>query len=88
MDLEFDISKCKLLYTEWINKVLLNSTGNSIQYPVIKHNEKEYEKEHIYIYLSLNHFAEQQELAQHCKSTILQQNKCLKIKVCMSTRHV
>ena len=36
MDLEFGISKRKLLYIEWINnKVLLYSTGNYIQYPVI-----------------------------------------------------
>ena len=27
--------------------VLLYSTGNDIQYPVIKHNGKEYEKEYI-----------------------------------------
>ena len=34
----------------WIsNKVLLNSTENSIQYLVINHNGKEYEKEYIYI---------------------------------------
>ena len=33
-------------YIEQINsKVLLYSTGNYIQYPVINHNEKEYEKE-------------------------------------------
>ena len=44
---EFGISRCKLfLYIEWINnKVLLYSTGNYIQYPVINHNGKEYEKE-------------------------------------------
>ena len=43
---EFGISRCKLLYTEWIyNKVLLYSAGNHIQYPVIKYNGKEYEKE-------------------------------------------
>ena len=37
--------RCKLLYIEWINnKVLLYSTGNYIQYPVINHNGKEYEK--------------------------------------------
>ena len=44
----------------WIsNKVLLNSTENSIQYLVINHNGKEYEKEYIYIYIyvKLNHFA-------------------------------
>ena len=40
---EFGISGCKLLYTAWINnKVLLYSTGNYIQYPVINHNGKEY----------------------------------------------
>ena len=42
MDWEFGVSRCKLLYTEWINnKVLLYSTGNYIQYPVINHNRKE-----------------------------------------------
>ena len=72
MDLEFGISRCKLLYIEWINnKVLLCSTGNYIQYPVINHNVKECEKR-IYIYIKLSHFAVQQKLTQHCKSTILQ----------------
>ena len=32
------------------NKVLLYSTGNYIQYLVINHNGKEYEKEYIYVY--------------------------------------
>ena len=41
MDWEFGISRYKLLYIEWINKVLLYSTGNYIQYPVINHNGKE-----------------------------------------------
>ena len=46
MEWEFGVSRCKLLYIEWINnKVLLYSTGNYIQYPVIKHNGKEYEKD-------------------------------------------
>ena len=49
MDWEFGISRCKLVYIEWINKVLLYSTGNYIQYPVINYNGKEYEKEYIYI---------------------------------------
>ena len=48
---EFRISRCKLLYIGWIhNKVLLYSTGNSIQYLVINHNGKEYEKECMYMY--------------------------------------
>ena len=50
MDWEFGISRCKLLHIEWINKILLNSTGNYIQYPVINHHGKEYEKEFIHIY--------------------------------------
>ena len=51
MDWESGISRCKLLYREWINnKVLLYSTRNYIRYPVIKHDGKEYEKECIYMY--------------------------------------
>ena len=42
---EFEISRCKLVYIEWINnKVLLYTTGNYIQYPVINQNGKEHEK--------------------------------------------
>ena len=52
LDWEFGISRCKLLYIEWINnKVLLSSTGNYIQYPVINHNGKEYEKECVCVYI-------------------------------------
>ena len=51
LDWEFGISRCQLLYIESINnKVLLYSTGNYIQYPVINHNGKEYEKEYICTY--------------------------------------
>ena len=47
-DWEFGMSRCKLVYTGWINsKVLLYSTGNYSQHPVINHNGKEYEKEYI-----------------------------------------
>ena len=47
---EVGVSRCKLLYTEWINnKVLLYSTENYIQYPMINHNEKEYKKMYIYV---------------------------------------
>ena len=42
IDWESGNSRGKLLYIEWIkNKVLLYSTGNHIQYPVINHNRKE-----------------------------------------------
>ena len=42
------ISRHKLLYIEWINtKVLQYSTKNSIQYGMMTHNKKEYEKEYI-----------------------------------------
>ena len=42
---------CKLLYIAWINnKVLLYSTGNYIQYPVINHNGKNMKK-NLYIYV-------------------------------------
>ena len=44
MDWESGISRYKLFHTGWINKVLLYSTGNYIQYPMINHNGKEYGK--------------------------------------------
>ena len=51
MEWEFGISRCELLHIGWINKkVLLQSTGNYIQYPLINHNGKEYlKKEYIYV---------------------------------------
>ena len=60
MDWEFGTDQCKLLYTEWINnKVLLYSTGNYSQYPVINHNGKNMENNvyicvcvYVYIYIS------------------------------------
>ena len=35
---EVGVSRCKLLYIKWINKVLLYSTENYIQYPMINHD--------------------------------------------------
>ena len=54
MDWEYGVSRCKLLYIDWINNnVLLQSTENYIQYPVINRNGKEYEKEYMYTTESL-----------------------------------
>ena len=51
-DWELGINRRKLLYIGWINnKVLLYNTGNYIQYAVINHNGKEFEKEYIYIHI-------------------------------------
>ena len=50
MDRRSGVSRCKLLYIEWVNKALLDSTGNYIQYPGINHNGKEYKKECIHMY--------------------------------------
>ena len=42
MEQEVGVSRCELWYAEWVNsKVLLYSTGNYIQYPVINRNGKE-----------------------------------------------
>ena len=60
-DWEFGISQCKLSYTGWRNKVLLKSTWNYIQYPVIRPQSKRIFKKNVYIKLS--HFAVQQRLA-------------------------
>ena len=53
MDGEFGISRCKLVYIEWIdNKVLLHSTGNDVQYAVTNHNGRECEQEYrLYVYI-------------------------------------
>ena len=49
MELEFEVSRCKLAYIGWINnKVQLYNTKDYIQYPVINYNGKEYER-NIYI---------------------------------------
>ena len=42
MEWEFSVSRCKFTYRMDKYKVLLCSTGNYIQYPVINHNGKEY----------------------------------------------
>ena len=53
MEWEVGVSRCKLLYMEWINnKVLLYSTENYIQYPMINHNGKEYKKKNAYIFIT------------------------------------
>ena len=51
---EFGTKRCKLLSVGWVNnKVLLHSTGDYIQYPMINRNGKEYEKEYICIIVTL-----------------------------------
>ena len=53
LDWEFGISRCKLVYIEWINnKILLYSTGNYTQHSMINHNRKKYEKR-MYIYICI-----------------------------------
>ena len=49
MDWEFGISIDKLVYIGWMNnKVLLSSTGNSLQHSVLTHNAKEYKNVYMY----------------------------------------
>ena len=52
MEWEVEVSRCKLLYIEWINnKVLPHSTEDYIQYPMINYSGKEYFKKNAYIYI-------------------------------------
>ena len=54
MDWKFGVSRCKLvlIYIQWINNnVLIYSTGNYIQYPVINHEKNM--KNNVYVYLDL-----------------------------------
>ena len=61
MDWEFGVSRCKLLHLEWIDtKVLLCSTRNYIQFPVIDHDGNEYFKKEcvcIYTHIYMSQFA-------------------------------
>ena len=43
------LADASYLYVEWINKVLLYSTGNYLQYSRISHNGN-YEKESVYMH--------------------------------------
>ena len=54
VDWEFGISRCKLLYIEWINnRVLLYSIAKYNQYPVILEMEKNMKKNiYIYVYIT------------------------------------
>ena len=60
-------------YVKQINKTLLYSTGNYIQYLLMTYNGKESEKEYIiHIYIKLNHSAVHLKLTHHTnKSTVL-----------------
>ena len=52
MEWEVGVSRCKLLYIEWLNnKVLLYNTKNYIQYLIINHGEKEILKKDVYIFI-------------------------------------
>ena len=47
---EVGVGKCQPLHIGWIhNKVLLNSTENSLQYSTINHNGKEYIIKRMYV---------------------------------------
>ena len=52
MEWEVGVSRCKLLYVEWINnKILLYNTENYIQYLMIKYNgENIFKRMCIYTY--------------------------------------
>ena len=51
---ESGISRCKLVYVEWIkNKILLYSAGYYIQYPMTNYDGKEYGKELIYTHTQI-----------------------------------
>ena len=55
MEWEFGVIRCKLLHIEWINnKVLMHSTWNYIQHPLINHSGKEYEREDMNIYMCIS----------------------------------
>ena len=70
---EFGINIHTLLFVKQINnKILLYSTGNYIEYPIIICNGKEYDKEDIQRKTALHQIPK-----QHGKSSILQLKKII-----------
>ena len=63
---EFEIDMYTLLYLKWItNKVLLNSTGNSVQCYVAAWMGGESGGEWMHVYVQLSPFAVHLKLPQH-----------------------
>ena len=65
-DWKYGISRCKLLYTGWINNkvsLYMYSTGNDIHSPVISHSST---------CVELSHCAVQHRLVQYCTLIIFQ----------------
>ena len=80
MDWEFGVSRCKLVYMEWINnRSYCIAQGTIFNIPWQTIMEKNMKKS---IYMS--HFAVQQRLIQHCKSTILQLKKNVRLLSALS----
>ena len=79
---EFGVSRGKLLHLEWIsNKVLLYSTGTYTQSLGIEHDGRQYEKKNVDVYVWLGHYAVQEKLTQHCKSTLIKKKKKVSRKI-------
>ena len=73
MDWEFGVSRCRLLHLEQMGDgFLLYSTGTCVHSLGLEHdgNRKE-KKKRIGVYGWPDHFAIQQKLKEHCKSTTL-----------------
>ena len=66
----------RMIIFEWIaNKVLLYSMGSYIQYPVINHSRKEYEKQCLCVTESLCSAAEINTMLQTSHTSILKEQK-------------
>ena len=50
MKWEFGVTRCKLLYTEWINNISIRSDCIAQGTVVINHSRKVYEKEYKHLY--------------------------------------
>ena len=80
LDWEFGISKCKLSYIGWINKILVYSTGNYINYTTIACDKPwwkwTWKRMSTYINICITKSLWlQQKLTQYIKSTTVQLKK-------------
>ena len=75
MDGEFEDNRCKLLHLEQITIRSCSVAQESIASPLGQNMMEDNTRKGMYMYVWLGHFAVQQKLAQHCKSTIIKNKK-------------
>ena len=71
MDGEFGVSRCKVLHLEWISSESYWAAPGTISSLLGENMMEDNTRKIMCVYIYIGHFAVQQKLLQHCKSTII-----------------